>query len=760
MVCSQQALNIPQVLNLKAGATGYVQYNAGSGVVTVVASGIVSAIPVTIAGITANLLAVPATLTYTNGPGAKQFLTATIFTSAGNVIITDDFVSGVKVGGTGFVGGVAGAVNTLKDAGAAIKTGAETVINKVGDGFKSLGNTIASWFQGPLVGAQVYFDASNNFDFAHDPSAVTAADGTSPILVPAGATGGQLVLIGGTDSASGVVNPMVLTAPYDATSVNPLTTLINDIMQQDGLDEATATVYVNTALGLSPDTDQGLEESLVDALGGDQAAGNDYAAGVEVYWVANAITQLLSGQPGAPSTTTLSESAFNAIATDIAAEPGAPLILSSVAGLQALIQQVATGAGLTVDPTVASDTAQILSALIQDAAAITNDGSSNYIDEVTLVDIVANGAVAPKLALVASGGADIATLLADYTGSALAAAIGGGTVGILYADSPAVSITTSVEQPVGAGDPATMVFPVYLTTNSPLTAPVTVQYTTVDETATAAHGDYTPTSGTLTWDPGDTAPKLITVPVNATNGTTPDLAFGVVLSNPQNATTQFGAAAVGVIEYTDYTTTTTLTSSNPSPTFGDAVTLTAAVTNQDPAMSPGTGTVTFQLADGTVLGTATLASGQASITTTDLPAGSDSVTAVYSSDFTGPANYAPSTSQALSETVAQAPQTITFGALANQTYGAEPFNLGATTSSGLGVNYQIVSGPATLDFDELTITGTGTVVVEATQIGEPGFRSRPAGHAILRGQPRSLDVHCRRSVDGVRRSGPRADRVV
>ena len=709
------SLSVPQVLGLRAGANGYVRYNPGSGVVNVVASGFVSALPVSIANTNVNLLTLPATLNYTYTPNGQN-LVATIYAgAAGNIVIIDDFVHPVVVTGSGLAGTVANVVTTV-----------QSVVNTIADGAKRAWDSI---FNGPLVGAQVYYDPNNNFDFAHDPSAVARADGTSSLVAPAGATGGQLVAIGGTDSASGVVNQMVLTAPYDAASVSPLTTLINDLMQQDGLNEATATVDVNAAFGIAPDTDTDLVDPIIEGLGADQAAGVGYLAEIEVYDVANGITKLLSGESGAPSTMSLSESAFTAIASEMAHDPGASVFLDNPTVLQSLIQQVAAAAGLTVDPTVASDAAQILSAVVTYEETLTNDGSANYMDELTQADVAANGTISPQLAMVASGGANIATLLADYTGSALTTVITGATVSTLDADGPAVSIISSVAQPVGAGDPTSFVFPVYLTTTSPLTAPVTVQYTTVDDTAKAANGDYTPTSGTLTWDPGDTAPQMITVPDNLTNSTTPDLAFSVVLSNPQNATIGFAGAAVGVIEYKDYTTTTTVTGSDPSPTFGDSVTLTATVTNQDPAHSAGTGTVTFRLQDGTILGTATLASGQASITTTDLPADApgvfDSITAVYSGATTTAANYAPSMSAPLSLTVALAPQTITFAAVPDQLYGAVPFDLNATTSSGLGVNYQIVSGPATFDDNELTITGAGTVVVEASEPGDQDFAAAP-----------------------------------
>ncbi len=62
-------------------------------------------------------------------------------------------------------------------------------------------------------------------------------------------------------------------------------------------------------------------------------------------------------------------------------------------------------------------------------------------------------------------------------------------------------------------------------------------------------------------------------------------------------------------------------------------------------------------------------------------------------------------------------QTISFSALANQTYGATPVNLTATASSNLPVSFAIISGPATISGSVLTITGAGTVEVEAQQGG-------------------------------------------
>ena len=76
--------------------------------------------------------------------------------------------------------------------------------------------------------------------------------------------------------------------------------------------------------------------------------------------------------------------------------------------------------------------------------------------------------------------------------------------------------------------------------------------------------------------------------------------------------------------------------------------------------------------------------------------------------------------------VEPAAQTINFASLSNQTYGNAPFNLSATASSGLPVSFTVVSGPATIAQQMLTITRAGTVVVAATQVGNTNFKAANA----------------------------------
>jgi hypothetical protein len=58
-------------------------------------------------------------------------------------------------------------------------------------------------------------------------------------------------------------------------------------------------------------------------------------------------------------------------------------------------------------------------------------------------------------------------------------------------------------------------------------------------------------------------------------------------------------------------------------------------------------------------------------------------------------------------------------------YGAAPFSLSATASSGLPVSFSVISGPATVTNSTLTITGTGTVTVEAAQMGDDTWNPAP-----------------------------------
>lgn len=77
-------------------------------------------------------------------------------------------------------------------------------------------------------------------------------------------------------------------------------------------------------------------------------------------------------------------------------------------------------------------------------------------------------------------------------------------------------------------------------------------------------------------------------------------------------------------------------------------------------------------------------------------------------------------------------QTIAFAPIGTQIYGAAPLPLAPTSTSGLPVTLSLISGPATLSGNTVTITGAGTVVLEADQAGNSVYRkAQPVQQSFL-----------------------------
>jgi probable HAF family extracellular repeat protein len=72
------------------------------------------------------------------------------------------------------------------------------------------------------------------------------------------------------------------------------------------------------------------------------------------------------------------------------------------------------------------------------------------------------------------------------------------------------------------------------------------------------------------------------------------------------------------------------------------------------------------------------------------------------------------------------PQTVTFDPIANKIYGNAPFTVSATASSNLPVTFSVVSGPATISGNAVTISGAGSVTLRATQAGDSTYDSATA----------------------------------
>jgi hypothetical protein len=275
------------------------------------------------------------------------------------------------------------------------------------------------------------------------------------------------------------------------------------------------------------------------------------------------------------------------------------------------------------------------------------------------------------------------------------------------------------------GSPATQAFTLTVNEAPAVTVSPTNQTVNAGQTATftaAASGYPVPnvqwqvsTDGGHTFSliPGATSTTYSFTATATQNGNQYDAVFskGVgtpVTTNPATLTVKATAA-----------TMTTVTPSVSTSVFGQAVTFTATVKAVSPATGTPTGSVTFM--DGsTTLGTVTLnASGKATLTTKGLPAGADTITAIYSGD----SNFDTSTSSGLNQTVSQDGTTATIVSSANPSRFGQMLTMTITIKAagpGGGVptgTVTILDGSNPLDTVSLDSGGKATFSTRALGVG-------------------------------------------
>jgi hypothetical protein len=258
--------------------------------------------------------------------------------------------------------------------------------------------------------------------------------------------------------------------------------------------------------------------------------------------------------------------------------------------------------------------------------------------------------------------------------------------------------------------------------------------TAMANNATRAYGAANPVfTGTITGAvSGDTFTESFTTPatVNSSPGSYP-IVPAVSGAAVANYTVSIVNGTLTVTAGTPVVApTTTILNAPATALLGAAVTLTATVASAGGAPS---GSVTF-LTGTTSIGTAPLnANGVATLTTTSLPAGTDSVTAAYA----GSGTFSGSTSSAVIVTVTAAigATTTTLTAPTSATYGS-PLTLTAVVSAASGTPTGVVNfyyGAAALGTADLDSSGTAALSTTALPVGSDSVTAVYAGLGDFKG---------------------------
>lgn len=321
---------------------------------------------------------------------------------------------------------------------------------------------------------------------------------------------------------------------------------------------------------------------------------------------------------------------------------------------------------------------------------------------------------------------DGAVVLGSTTLTSSSAAI---TVTDLAAGTHSVTATYSGDATWGASTSAAVshtVLAAPTTTSLASDANPVVADQTITLTATVSGGAGVPT-GNITFADGTTT--LGTAALAGGVAALPGVSLAV---GTHSLTADYaGAGSSGpsvsaplVVVVIPTTTTSVAADLNPA-TFGQSVTFTATV-----AGGSGTPTGSVEFSDGaTVLGSAPVNTGTAVLTVAGLTAGTHPITARYSGD----ADFGPSTSTALTETVTAAATAATLVATPAKIASGQPITLTATVMSSGGIPPGSVSfldgatslGSAPLGGGQATLTvstlSVGTHALTASYPGAADF---------------------------------------
>ncbi len=410
---------------------------------------------------------------------------------------------------------------------------------------------ISTGAQGLLAGSTSFLDLNFNGirDFLdlnenlrHDegeplePFATTNADGTFRFVLSPEfdrdssgileSSEGRIVLVGGTDSSTGLPWEIPLTSPAGNFGVSPLSTLVEHVVRRGGLDIPSAMSRTSDALGI-PGYELTSQLAIYQILNGDPLAEIAYAKQIQLSSLAILAGRFAQGAGGNVTQSALT--AFTAMA-DRMLPAGSSAILSEAAFVRGILSAVNAELETPASATLINELSGVIAATLgqlDDLDSNSFASSRAYLDHLTRIKKILHGPLADDVRDVGSGTQDVSSIAAAYSSAAFTAMIPLQTIGDVI--PPAVGVLNTFVLEGANGQTSSMVFEIAMLGEHNL--PVSVNYATQDGTATLGE-DYVATSGTLNWAPGDTTSRFVTVDILGDNTSEPDEFLLLSLSQP------------------------------------------------------------------------------------------------------------------------------------------------------------------------------------------------------------------------------------
>ncbi|MHB8520886.1 MAG: immunoglobulin domain-containing protein [Limisphaerales bacterium] len=242
---------------------------------------------------------------------------------------------------------------------------------------------------------------------------------------------GSLVITGGVDIATLLPMTIPLTAPPDSSVINPLTSLLVSMVDANpGLTLSNAEANVKSVLAIPSAIALGNYDPLAAAATNDPRSGTVLAAAAKVQDTIAAVTSLLKGA-STNDPAQIANLVSRVLANQALTNNSFGLSVSNF--VQAVIDQSAAAAGITLNASVKQGAAQIIAQANQAADNLVPGGQTGLVlaHSLTQVEGVAQGQIAVALQNVAAGKEPIADAVMSFTGTTLLNSITNQPVGDL-----------------------------------------------------------------------------------------------------------------------------------------------------------------------------------------------------------------------------------------------------------------------------------------------------------------------------------------